>query len=154
MNTRVKDVVSGGVLLAVGLLVLQSALGDYRVGTFARMGPGLFPALVGGLLAGLGGLIAITALLRAPGGSAVSDETFERRAFVVVLLAITLFPFVLIRLGMLPAVVAVAVISVFAAPGARPLPTLMLVAALAVVVWVVFGVLLQLPIDFVRWHWR
>jgi len=154
MNRRLKDVVSGGLLLGVGLLVLHSALNDYRVGTFARMGPGLFPALVGGLLAGLGGLIAVTALLRAPEGGVGSNEAFERRAFVVVLLALILFPFVLIGLGMLPAVVVVAVISVVAAPGARPLPTLMLVAALAVVVWVVFGVLLQLPIDFVRWPWR
>ena len=47
------DFWSGVLFVAIGVTVVVLAQ-DYRLGTAARMGPGYFPTLLGGLLALLG----------------------------------------------------------------------------------------------------
>jgi hypothetical protein len=58
------DVLAGGLFLLVGLGVMFIA-GDYPVGDVARMGPGYFPQLLGGLLALLGVIVLVMGV-RAP----------------------------------------------------------------------------------------
>ena len=57
-----QDFWSGILFLAIGLLgVLFSR--DYAMGTAARMGPGYFPTLLSGILAALGVIIALGAMM-------------------------------------------------------------------------------------------
>ena len=57
-----KDFFAGLMFLLVGLAFAWGA-GSYSVGTGARMGPGYFPMALGVLLAGLGLIVTITALV-------------------------------------------------------------------------------------------
>lgn len=64
-----KDFVSGLMFFALGAAFSLGAF-SYNVGSAARMGPGYFPALLGGLLAVLGLVVAASALGRPrPDGS-------------------------------------------------------------------------------------
>lgn len=56
---RASDLALGALLLLVGLFALAH-VGSYPVGTLRRMGPGAFPALVGGLLC----IVAVVLLAR------------------------------------------------------------------------------------------
>src|SRR4051812_36237996 len=58
-----KDFWCGVIFLVIGVAFMVLAR-DYRFGTAARMGPGFFPTMLGGLLAALGLGLALPALLR------------------------------------------------------------------------------------------
>ncbi len=51
------------IFVAIGIAFMVLAQ-EYRMGTAARMGPGYFPTLLGGLLAVLGLTLAVPALIR------------------------------------------------------------------------------------------
>ena len=115
----------GLLFLAVGVAVMLLAQ-QYRVGTAARMGPGFFPTLLGGLLAFLGLILAIPALL-------VDGERFPTlplRPLVMVLVSIAVFGLALETLGFAAAVVMLVVVGGLADPesqadrvrGARAVP--------------------------------
>ena len=59
-GSSMPDVISGLLFVAVGMSVMWLA-GHYSAGTTARMGPGYFPRLLGGLLALLGLIITAQA---------------------------------------------------------------------------------------------
>lgn len=66
MSIRIKsmpDLVSGVFFLVVGLTVMWLA-GDYTIGSAERMGPGYFPRLLGGILAVLGVLVCVHAIVQ------------------------------------------------------------------------------------------
>jgi putative tricarboxylic transport membrane protein len=82
------DFVSGLLFVVVGLSVMWLA-GHYSPGTTARMGPGYFPRLLGGLLAVLGMTITAQALWqRTPVGQ---DEPFSLRNVLMTIVAIAAF---------------------------------------------------------------
>ena len=56
-----KDFWAGLIFVAIGTGFILLAL-QYRIGDFHRMGPAMFPTLVGALLAALGAIIALRAL--------------------------------------------------------------------------------------------
>ena len=81
-----KDFWAGLIFVAIGggfVLLAQ----EYRLGDMHRMGPALFPSLVGALLAALGAFIALRAF--ALDGPPV--PRFEARPILMSLLAIVLF---------------------------------------------------------------
>ncbi|MDX5630858.1 MULTISPECIES: tripartite tricarboxylate transporter TctB family protein [unclassified Brenneria] len=57
------DAVSGGFLLFIGAGAMAMAIAKYPLGSASQMGPGYVPALLGGLLALLGLLIALRGAL-------------------------------------------------------------------------------------------
>ncbi len=101
-----------------------------------RMGPALFPTLVGVLLAGLGLIIALRAF--AIDGPPV--PRFHARPIIVSLVAIALFGVALAHLGLIAAVAALVLVGALASRESRPLETVGLVVVLmafsaAVFVW-------------------
>jgi putative tricarboxylic transport membrane protein len=107
-----------------------------------RMGPALFPIIIGTLLAGLGLLIA--------GRAFVIDgppvPAFRFRPILVSLLAMVLFGVALQWLGLVAAIAVLVFVGSLASPESRMLPTAALAAALIVFSVGVFVYLLGLPI--------
>ena len=137
------DVLGGLTLALIGGLACGWALIHYDIGTLRRMGPGFFPAALGALLAGLGLLVALPALLRrAP------SVRVDLGAAGAVLAAILIF-----GLGLRPAgLVAASFASVLVASLAAPRPgwgwrlALAIIVTLLTVVVFSLGLRMTLPL--------
>ena len=136
-----KDFWAGLIFVAIGvgfiLLAQQNRLGDMH-----RMGPAMFPSLVGALLAVLGALLALRAFVL--DGAAV--PRFYARPIGVSLLAIVLFGIALQWLGLVAAIAALVLVGAYAARDVRPLENLALAAVMIVFSAAVFVWLLGLPL--------
>ena len=136
-----KDFWAGLIFIAIGggfVLLAQ----QYRLGDMHRMGPAMFPTLVGALLAVLGVIIALRAL-------AFEGEPVPRfclRPIGVSLLAIVLFGVALQWLGLIAAVAVLVLVGAYAARDVRPLENLALAAVMIAFSVAVFVWLLGLPL--------
>jgi hypothetical protein len=131
----------GLLFLAIGVAVMVLAQ-QYRVGSAARMGPGFFPILLGGLLAFLGLILAIPALL-------IEGERFPTlplRPLVMVLLSIAIFGIALEYLGFAVAVVMLVLVGGLADPDLRPVESAGLALFLAIFSVGIFVGLLGMPL--------
>jgi hypothetical protein len=136
-----KDFWAGLTFVAIGggfVLLAQ----QYRLGDMHRMGPAMFPTLVGALLAALGLIMALRSFAR--DGAPISD--FHARPIVVSLLAIVLFGIALQWLGLVAAVTVLVLIGANAARDVRQLDNLALAAGMIVFSVAVFVWLLGLPL--------
>jgi len=137
-----KDFWCGVVFFAIGIAFMVIAR-EYRFGTAARMGPGFFPAILGGLLAGLGLLIALPAIMR-------DGDAFPKlhlRPLLTILAGIVVFALLLQPLGFVLAAVVLILISGFADPDLRPVESVGLALLLTAFSVGVFVLLLDLPLN-------
>jgi Tripartite tricarboxylate transporter TctB family len=136
-----KDFWAGLIFVAIGLgFILLSR--QYRLGDLHRMGPAMFPTLVGGLLAALGAVIALRSLI-------FDGEPVPRlyaRPIGVTLLAIVLFGAALQWLGLVAAIAVLVLLGAYAARDVRPLENAVLAAVMIVFSVAVFVFLLGLPL--------
>lgn len=140
-----RDFWSGIMFLTVGVLfVLLSR--QYQLGTAAKMGPGYFPTVLGGMLAALGALISL-------GSTAKSNPKSELvavgwRELIMVLLAVMVFAFLLPKLGMVIALIALIAIAARASHEFSLRDTALATVFLLVLSYVVFvwGLELQFPV--------
>lgn len=132
-------VLIGGTFLAVGR--------EYPAGTATAMGPGYFPNLVASGVILFGVLAALRSWLR--------DETkplelnFRLRPFAALFLSIVAFALLIEPAGLIPALVVTLVLSRLAAPAARPLELLILVASIVALIVGVFSLGLGVPLKLV-----
>ena len=136
-----KDFWSGLFFIAVAAGFMLLSL-QYHMGTMHKMGPALFPTLVGALLACLGLIIAFRAF-------AIDGPPVPRlyaRPIGISLAAIALFGVVLAHFGLLAAVAALVVVSAIASRESKPFETVGLVLVLMLFSAAVFVWLLGLPI--------
>jgi hypothetical protein len=136
-----KDFWAGLIFIAIGsgfILLAQ----QYRLGDLQRMGPAMFPTLVGALLAALGAVIAVRAF--ALDGEAVPD--FHARPIGISLLAIVLFGVALQWLGLVAAIAVLVLVGSFAAREVRPLENVALAGVMILFSVAVFVWLLGLPL--------
>jgi hypothetical protein len=136
-----KDFWAGLIFVAIGVGFILLAQ-QYRLGDMHRMGPAMFPSLVGALLAVLGAILALRAFVL--DGAAV--PRFYARPIGVSLLAIVLFGIALQWLGLVAAIAALVLVGAYAARDVRPLENLALAAAMIVFSVAVFVWLLGLPL--------
>lgn len=136
-----KDFWAGLIFVAIGVGFVLLAQ-QYRLGTMHRMGPAMFPTLVGALLALLGAAIALRAFVR--DGEPV--PRFYARPLGVSLVAIVLFGMALQWLGLIAAVAVLVLAGAYAARDARPLENVVLAAVLILFSVGVFVWLLGLPL--------
>lgn len=134
-------------LIAFGLWFMNHAMESYSIGTLRRMGPGFFPAVLGGLIAVFGVLIALPAFFRQgePFG-------FEARPFLMVCASLAVFALLLERFGMVPAIFALVFCAAFAKPRPNLLENLFLSIFLAISATAVFVWGLGIPIQAFRWN--
>jgi Tripartite tricarboxylate transporter TctB family len=136
-----RDFWAGLIFIAIGggfVLLAQ----QYRLGDMHRMGPAMFPTLVGALLVALGLIIALRSF--ALDGAPV--PRFEARPIGVSLLAIVLFGIALHWFGLVAAVAVLVLVGTYAARDVRPLENFALAAVMVAFSVGVFVWLLGLPL--------
>jgi len=104
-----RDFVGGVFLILLGAGFALAAQ-RYPFGSLARFGPGFFPFWLGIVLAGLGGLLAASALLGREGDEP-GFATIDARSLAAVIGGVVVFGFVLTRLGLLLSVVILVLMS-------------------------------------------
>ena len=141
-----RDIVGGALLVVVGLAFALYSLSNYELGTINRMGPGMFPMALGIILAGFGVMQAIPAFFR-------TGVVTEIRVWtpIFVLSGVAAFALMVRPFGLLPAVIAVVVISSFAELKIRPVSLVILTGSLCLMSWLIFSVGLGLPVPMFRW---
>jgi putative tricarboxylic transport membrane protein len=127
------------IAVAVCFMLLST---QYHMGNMHRMGPALFPTLVGALLAGLGLIIAARSF--AIDGPPVPG--LHARPILISIVAISLFGVVLGHFGMVAAVAALVAVAAVASHESKPLEVAGLIVVLIVFSVGVFAWLLGLPI--------
>ncbi|WP_417678493.1 tripartite tricarboxylate transporter TctB family protein [Pseudodonghicola sp.] len=143
MKRDIPDLAGGVLLAAIGLFVTLYAVDHYETGSLRRMGPGFFPALLGGVLAALGVMIALPALARR---SEVIRIAWKE--CLAVLAAILVFAAGLDRVGLVLVTLASVLIATLAAPDRRigwRIVLAVVVTALSVTVFS-FGLKMTVPL--------
>jgi len=137
---------------AAGLLLsLAGALGlglslQYRMGSALDMGPGYFPAIVGGLLL----LCGLVALLRSLTVEGESLPSISWKPVFVVLAGIVVFGLLLESIGLAAALLALTLSCSLAHPALSFRTALIIAAALIVFSSLVFVTWLGTPVPIIR----
>jgi hypothetical protein len=129
-------------LIAMGIAFMVLAR-QYRFGTPARMGPGFFPTILGGILTALGLSLSIPALVR-------NGDPLPRvglRPLLTILTAIIVFALLLQPLGFVLAAIILVLIAAFADPELRRIETAGLALLLTAFSVGIFVLLLGLPLN-------
>jgi hypothetical protein len=148
-----KDYYGGALMILTGLGAIYGAI-SYNIGTLNHMGPGFFPAAVGGLLVLTGILIALGARSdkpkeQVPGGHAHGMP--DIRGGVCILLSIVAFIVIGEYGGLLPATFAITFISALGDRKNTLFQSILLSLAMVVIAIVVFWWALQLQLPLFRW---
>jgi hypothetical protein len=141
------DAVTGLVLVGFGLAIAFYVTANHDLGTLRRMGPGMVPMALGGLLVLLGAILALGGMLR----PAEDLPELQIRPFVFVLLAVAAFALTVRTLGLVPAVVLLVGLSTLADKEARFRTFLALAAVLCAIAVLVFRVGLGMNLPPFRW---
>jgi len=134
---KCRDFYAGLLLIFFGLTTILIAR-SYPMGTMARMGPGYFPTVLGGILTLLGLMIAGRVLLS--GGQAM--KPWALRPLALVLGAVLTFAFLVNSLGLVVAILSLVVISCLGGWEfrLREVAVLCFVLALLTVIIFVYGI--------------
>ncbi|MCC5986186.1 MAG: tripartite tricarboxylate transporter TctB family protein [Pararhodobacter sp.] len=138
--------VTGAVLAVGGLIFAWYSAENYDLGTFRRMGPGMFPLGLGLGLAVLGLAIAVWA----PEKGVVRPD-FNPLIAAKIVGSIVVFGLTVAQFGLIAAVMATVIVSSLAERPFRPLSALLLGTFLCLLAWLIFRVALGLPIHMLRW---
>jgi hypothetical protein len=137
----------GGVLLiGLGAFIVLYAMSHYQMGTLRRMGPGMFPAMVGGLMSVFGVILLVSGFLR-------EGELPKVRIWspLFVLAGVATFALLIEPFGLVPAVIGTVLVSSLAERRLQPVAIPLLAGGLCVLVWLIFRVGLGLPIPMFDW---
>lgn len=135
-----QDVV-GGLALAVVAAVAWSQMGELKMGTAMRMGPGYFPTVLSWLVGLFGLFIAARGVVHA--GPPL--DRWGWRHIIPVIGAIVLFAFAIRPLGLVLSGAGIVLVASFAAPDLRWRETILFGGALVLFTVLLFKVALGLP---------
>lgn len=141
-----RDLAGGGILLFLGVFIIWHAGTTLPLGTIRRMGPGMFPVVIGGLLVLFGALIAVPALWRRG-----NMPTIEWRPALAVLAGIVAFGVAIRPVGIMPALILQLAVTSFAEQTFRPVALLVMAVTFPIVAYLIFSLGLGLPIPMLRW---
>jgi hypothetical protein len=142
-----RDIYSGLLLMCMGGFATIYAALTLPLGTVMRMGPGGFPAVLGGILFLIGVIILVPALRR----EGEEMPSLEIRPAAAVLGAGIVFSLILERVGLVPATFALVIIAASGDIKLTIRAKLALGVILSALAFLIFKVGLSLPIVAVRW---
>jgi hypothetical protein len=137
-----KDFWSGVMFCGFAVVGILAARG-YSLGSAGKMGPGYFPLLLGGVLAGLGAILIARSI-------AIAGEPLARfhlLPLAVIVVAVCLFGAMIEPLGLVLSLAVLTLLSAAAGRQFRPLEAVALTAALIVLSVGVFVYALGLPLN-------
>lgn len=140
-----QDILSGAALMLMGGGVAIYSLATLNIGPISQMGPGMFPAALGSILAFFGLLLVVRALFRPGPGLQIRTWTP-----LFVLAGVGAFALLIRPFGLIPAILGVTIISSFAELEVRPVSLALLCASLCLMAWLIFQVGLGLPTPMFR----
>lgn len=146
-----EDVITAAIFIVVGAIAFWLAT-DYRTGTLHRMGPGLFPLLVSGLLTVIGLALGVQSLAALRKREVASDAPSlipgfaTIRALLFVMLSLLAFGVLVRPTGLFIATAALVFISTRAEPGRSVVRSLLLAFVIACIAAVIFVYGIGLPI--------
>ena len=143
--TNHRDFWAGVMFVVFGLLFMGLSQ-QYPIGSSAKMGPGYFPTVLGGLMAALGLIVAVGGL--SAKAAALHVNRFDWRVIVLILAAVALFGAMLPRLGMVVSLATLIALSAIASHEFRLRDTLLSIVVLVLLAYGVFvkGLELQFPV--------
>ena len=142
---RLISQIGPALMLLVGVAFVVGSITTLELGSARRMGPGAFPALVGGLLSVLA-LITLVRNFRYPMGWDQPDPI----SVAAVAGGVAAFAFLTPLLGVLPAVVLSVLTTSSAVPQVRWSGRIVLAFCVAGAVWLVFVKGLGIPLPTIR----
>lgn len=139
------DLWAGLMFIAFGAIFMILSQ-QYQIGTAAKMGPGYFPTILGGLLALLGLAISLSAFAKSNHEAKVAPTGW--RELILILLAVILFAATLPQLGIVIALLVLVLVSSLASHEFNLKDTILGAIFLIVLTYVVFvkGLELQFPL--------
>jgi hypothetical protein len=141
-----RDILGGGLLCCLGLFVAVYTSSHYAQGTLAKLGPGMFPFMVGSLLALLGAVIMLPAFFRT--GEAIAVDW---RPALGCLASVLLFALMIERFGMIPTIITMVLAAVLADNKLNLASALILAVSLATVGVLIFNVALGIGVPLIAW---
>ena len=135
-----KDFLAGLLFLVIGVLAMYFAR-DYPMGLAARMGPGYFPMVLGGLLC----LFGLYVMIRGIRTSEPVRGEWGWRPLGLITLSIVVFGFTMEKLGLVPALMLLFFIAALAGREFRFKEVLLLAVLMSAFAAAVFVYGLQLP---------
>lgn len=141
-----RDGIAAALIAGFGACTAVYAYQHYNLGVFNRMGPGMFPLILGIVLIVMGGLLFAKSLL-------VEGEivTLDVREAVVILGALVLFGLMIKPFGMIPAIAALVLVSMLAAPPFSLRRMAGLATFVTVIIVLIFDLAMSLHIPLIRW---
>lgn len=140
------DMAGGALMIAIGATVSLIAISEYSLGTLKRMGPGMFPAGLGAILTLLGLILVIQSI-----GKTGERPDIRFWSPLFVLGGIAAFALIIVPFGLIPAILAVTIISSFAELKVRPVSLAILCLALCILAPGVFRFGLGLQLPLIQW---
>jgi Tripartite tricarboxylate transporter TctB family len=143
-----KDFLSGILFMFIGLGTMIVA-SNYKIGNAMRIGPGTFPIMLGIAVALIGLAITVRAIRNPEASEKIASWELQPLLFIV--LSIIAFSLTIGTLGLIPAVVAVVVVSHFASREAGFLELICMAVVLCAISAGIFIYGLNLPIPLGFW---
>ncbi|MEO7296606.1 MAG: tripartite tricarboxylate transporter TctB family protein [Candidatus Limnocylindria bacterium] len=144
VRRALKDIVAGGIFIALGLAFAFGALA-YNIGTPLRMGPGYVPLVLGGLLAAIGVAVIVKGFIAGEGDEISAPDW---RALILVSAALLFFGITVRGLGVVGALFGASLMAALARSQTSWLQAIVIAAgitALSVVIFI-FALQLRLPL--------
>ncbi len=142
-----QDFWSGVLFMAVGAAGVYMSR-DFVFGTMTRMGPGFLPTVLSWSLVGVGALVTLRSF--AMQGGAIQRSLVRPQTLIVA--AIVLFALLIERIGLVPTVFLVVIVASFASDEFRLRDAVFLGAGMSLACYLVFVVLLSLPLRPLAWN--
>lgn len=142
MTVNLKDVIAGSVCVVAGLAFAIAALRTLSIGGAARMGPGYFPLLLGGLLCVLGLAIILRGLRSVP----APLEGVTWRGMLLIGGAPLVFAATVVPLGLVPSLFLATLLAAISSRDASFLRILVITVGIVVFCITVFSYGLGLPV--------
>jgi hypothetical protein len=151
-----KQIVKGTALFVFGALYAGYAWIQLPIGRLSNMGAGMFPLIIGSVVALFGLGFAVPALIAMRAHVTPQDpldrwEKFDWRGALAVSVAIAAFAAIVGRFGLIPATLAMTAIAAFGNRKITPLMVVLLSAGFLITTYAIFVLGLNLPLDF--WNW-
>ncbi len=141
MQLNTKDVAAGLLFIAIGAFFALNAWFNLRIGRALNMGPGYFPLLLGVILIGFGGAIAVNAINK-------PQEVFGKvsiRGIVLVIGAVFVFGLTARKLGLGPSLILTTFMASMSTDRATLISSILLSIGLSIFCVLVFVYALGLP---------